>query len=167
MYPAPALDPKRINIGLQSSAVEEVGSLLLLPGLERYDDALQDMDSDICASETLHLCAGEVGLLRNEVCQAKYDSANTKRKLWRPQSRQSPCFGKDARGFTSNFSAEENWSTSSLAGPSPVGLHAFRRTRLVSGQNPNFCGPTNGHKASKSYNDKRTKITGASSVTAR
>ena len=35
----------------------------------------------ICASETLHLCAGEVGLLRNEICQAKYDSTNTKRKL--------------------------------------------------------------------------------------
>ena len=102
MYAAPALYPKRINIGLQSSAVEEVGSLLLLPGLERYDDALQDMDSDICASETLRLCAGEVGLLRNEVCQAKYDSANT---------------------------------------DPPIDT--------------------------KSYNDKRTKITGASSITAR
>ena len=142
MYAAPALYPKRINIGLQSSAVEEVGSLLLLPGLERYDDALQDMDSDICASETLRLCAGEVGLLRNEVCQAKYDSANTKRKLWRPQSRQSQIFGKDL--------------------PSE-GQSLF----LGSPQKPSFCGPTNGYKASKSYNDKRTKITAASSVTAR
>ena len=89
--------------------------------------------SVICASETLHLCAGEVGLLRSEVCKARYDSANTKRKLWRLLSRQSPRFGKDPQGFTSNFSAEEKWSTSSLAGPSPVGLHAFRRTRPFSG----------------------------------